>query len=333
MDITALINSDRVNEGDVLLLEEGIYFQSVAVTKNHIRIVAKGPGVIFDGRSMLIYAFILPDVVGVMIEGINIRHYRASGILIEYGLGHRIVNNEISNMIENGIELVTSASNLIWKNEISNCYDGVLLISGSTNNWVIENVTRSCFGDGYESFLEPDSNNAFIANTAIGNRNNGMEIYGSNNLVLDNMLIDNGLGLIISQGSGSVYIGNLVRGTKQDTNVILDEYSNFFASENYIICNRREGIENLGQFGTFINNEISYNGDVGFLLGTTSSRNLLMDNKLICNLPENIEDLGIENNIINNIDRPCESCESPIDICGNSAGEDNDMDEPGEGDS
>jgi len=27
MDITSLINSDRVNEGDVLLLEEGIYFK------------------------------------------------------------------------------------------------------------------------------------------------------------------------------------------------------------------------------------------------------------------------------------------------------------------
>jgi hypothetical protein len=33
MDITSLINSDRVNEGDVLLLEEGIYFQSIAVLK------------------------------------------------------------------------------------------------------------------------------------------------------------------------------------------------------------------------------------------------------------------------------------------------------------
>lgn len=63
MDITELIRSNSVNEGDVLLLEEGIYFQTVAVLKNYIRIVAKGPEVIFDGKGILLDAFILPDVV------------------------------------------------------------------------------------------------------------------------------------------------------------------------------------------------------------------------------------------------------------------------------
>lgn len=147
MDITELIRSNSVNEGDVLLLEEGIYFQTVAVLKNYIRIVAKGPGVIFDGKGILLDAFILPDVVGIGIEGITIRHYRASGILIESGLGHRIVNNKIHNMLEHGVEVVSSRANLIWKNEISYCYDGVLLIEGSTNNWVIENVATRCYGD------------------------------------------------------------------------------------------------------------------------------------------------------------------------------------------
>ena len=73
-DISALIASDNVNEGDVLLLEEGIYFQTVNIFKNNIRIVAKGPGVIFDGKSTLLTAFTLSNVVGVAIEGINIRH-------------------------------------------------------------------------------------------------------------------------------------------------------------------------------------------------------------------------------------------------------------------
>ncbi len=50
-DITALIASDNVKEGDVVLLEKGIYFQTVNITKNYIRIVAKGPGVVFDGQS------------------------------------------------------------------------------------------------------------------------------------------------------------------------------------------------------------------------------------------------------------------------------------------
>jgi len=329
MDITELIRSNSVNEGDVLLLEEGIYFQTVAVLKNYIRIVAKGPEVIFDGKGILLDAFILPDVVGIGIEGITIRHYRASGILIEFGLGHRIVNNKIHNMLEHGVEVVSSSANLIWKNEISYCYDGVLLIEGSTNNWVIENVATRCYGDGFESFLAPDSNNAFISNKAIRNRNNGIEMYGSNNLAYNNTLIDNGLGIIISQERDSVVIGNKIKGTILGTHFIFEEYTNYFVGGNTIVCNREKGVEsNNGQFGIIIDNKISYNGDSGILLGEESSGNLVMNNKLICNVPENITDLGTNNNILNNTDKPCDPCESPKDVCAAFADEsDNGNDE------
>lgn len=321
-DITALIASDNVTDGDVLLLEEGIYFQTVAITKNNIRIVAKGSEVIFDGKGALLDAFVLSDVEGVMIEGIHIRHYRASGILIESGSGHRIVNNKINNMLEHGIEVISSSGNLIWKNEINKCYDGVLLIEGSTNNWVIENVATECYGDGYEAFLAPDSNNAFISNKAIKNRNNGLEIYGTNNLLLDNLLIDNGQGVIINGGSGSVAIGNIIKGTKVGTYDIFDEYFNHFVAENKIICNRTEGINSNSQFNMLLNNEISYNGDFGILLAESSVLNLVMDNKLVCNIPENIEDRGIDNHLINNKEKPCEPCRSPRDVCKNSSDKD-----------
>lgn len=324
-DITSLINSDSVTEGDVLLLEEGIYFQSVAVLKNNIRIVAKGPGVIFDGRSSLLNAFLLVDVVGVLIEDITIRHYRASGILIEFGGANRIVNNRINNMIEHGIEIMSSTNNLVWKNEIGSCYDGVLLIQGSTNNWIIENVARNCYGDGFEAFLDPDSNNAFVSNKAIGNRNNGLEIYGTNNLLLDNVLIDNGQGVIINGGNSSVAIGNMIKGTKLGTYDIFDEYFNHFVGENHIVCNRSEGIVNNGQFNMFIDNEILYNGDTGILLDTSSALNLVMDNKLVCNLPVNIDDRGIDNYLINNKEKPCETCESPSELCENGPEEENNI--------
>ncbi|NLM44991.1 MAG: right-handed parallel beta-helix repeat-containing protein [Clostridiales bacterium] len=250
------------------------------------------------------------------IEGINIRHYRASGILIEFGFGHRVVNNRINNMLEHGVEVVSSRGNLIWKNEISYCYDGVLLISGSTNNWVIENVASRCYGDGFESFLAPDSNNAFISNKSIRNRNNGLEMYGSNNLAFNNLILDNGIGVIISQERDSVFIGNKVKGTILGTHVIFEEYTNYFAGGNKIVCNREEGIENNnGQFGIFIDNEISYNGDSGILFGEESSENLVMNNKLVCNVPDNISNRGTNNSIINNTDKPCDPCESPSDVC------------------
>ena len=41
MDITALIASDTVSPGDVLLLEDGLYFQTVNVTKKIYELLPK----------------------------------------------------------------------------------------------------------------------------------------------------------------------------------------------------------------------------------------------------------------------------------------------------
>ncbi len=298
MDITALIASDNVNEGNVLLLDKGIYFQTVNILKDNIRIVAKEPRVIFDGKSTLFTAFTLSDAVGVAIEGISIRHYKANGILIQSGSGNRIINNRINNILSDGIMIISSRGNLIWKNEICNCFNGIFLASSSTSNWIIDNIAKECFDDGFETNSDQDSNNAFIFNTSIRNGSDGFELSGSNNLLLDNLSMDNAFGIIIDQGSGSLAIGNMSKGIKFGTLFIVNGYRNFFAGENHMVCNRRKGIEILGQLGMFLNNEISYNTDIGMELTTSSTGNLIKDNKLVCNIPENIVDRGTDNNFI-----------------------------------
>ncbi|WP_373000033.1 hypothetical protein [Lutispora sp.] len=128
-DINALIASDNVNEGDALLLEEGIYFQTVNILKSNIRIVAKRPGVILDGKDILFTTITLSNVVGVGIEGINIRNYRFENIIIRSGSGNRIINNRIiSDPLSDGIEIVGSSGNLIWKNEICDSFKGRSLV-------------------------------------------------------------------------------------------------------------------------------------------------------------------------------------------------------------
>lgn len=315
MDITAFIASEHVNEGDVLLLEEGIYFQTVNISKNHIRIVAKGPEIIFDGKGILLTAFRLSDVVGVAIEGIKIRYYRDDSIIIQSGSSNRIVNNTFYNMLSDGIVLISSSGNLIWKNEICNCSDGIKLSSGSTHNWVIENIVRDGFVDGFEALSAADSNNAFISNIAIRNRDFGFKILGSNNLLLDNLSINNTQGIWFSEGNNSLAIGNKIKGSKSSALTVFNNFRNCFVGGNYIECNEREGIANRGDFGMFLNNGLSYNGDKGIVLDTVSVGNLVMDNKLVCNVPENIGDGGT-NNLVNNLDKPCEPGESPGDVCG-----------------
>jgi len=314
-DITALIASDSINEGDVLLLEEGIYYQTVIITKNNIRIVAKGPKVVFDGKSTLITAFTLSNVTGVIIEGINIRQYRTIGIFIDGGSGNRIIKNTIHNTLGNGIEVFTSSGNLFWKNQLFRCFDGIRLILGSTNNWVIDNIAKECFDDGFESFFDQDMNNSFISNKAIGNTSNGLDIFGTNNLVVDNLLADNGLGLVIANGSDSVAIGNEIRECKVETYTVLTNFWNHFAGENRIVCNNLTGISNNSLFGVFLNNEISYNKDSVITLGMNSVGNLVMDNTLVCNIPENITDSGTNNIILNNTEKPCGPCEAPSEVC------------------
>lgn len=132
--------------------------------------------------------------------------------------------------------------------------------------------------------------------------------------------------MITSQERDYVFLVNMVKGTIFGTHVIFEQYTNYFFGGSKIVCNREEGLENNnGQFGMIIDNEILYNGDSGILLGEESVANLVMNNKLVCNVPENITDRGTNNNIINNIERPCEPCESPSDVCPDE--EDNGIDE------
>jgi len=326
MDITALIASNNVNEGDIFLLEEGIYFQAVNVSKNYIRIIAKGPGVILYGKGTLSAAFTLSDVTGVAIEGIKIRHYSNNGILIESGSGNRIVDNKINNMISDGIAVVSSSGNIVWKNEICKCLNGVSLTLDSTSNWVIENIAKNCRENGFRTFLGQNNNNAFISNISTGNKSDGFDLFGSNNLLLDNISMNNAFGILIDEGRDSLAIGNKSRGIKFGPLTIVDGYRNYFAGENHMVCNRRKGMDILGQFGIFINNEVSYNTDNGMELTSSSAGNLVMDNKLIYNIPKNIVNEGTDNNIINNMDKPYEPCESPMDFCGDCPGEGKEVD-------
>lgn len=315
MDINALIASDDVNEGDVLLLENGIYFQTVNINKSNIRIAAKGPGVIFDGKGILLTAFTLSNVIGVAIEGIKIRHYREDSIIIQSGSGNTILYNIFNNMLSDAIVLIGSSGNLIWKNEIYNCSDGIKLTSGSTNNWVIENTVKDGFVDAFETSTSSDSNNAFISNTAIRNRSSGFRIFGSNNLLLNNISINNTQGILITEGSNSVAIGNKIKDSKSTALLVFNEFRNYFAGVNSIECSDREGMFILGNFGMCLNNDLSYNRDTGITFEIFTLGNLVMGNKLVCNIPDNIVSRDTENNFINNMDKPCKLCESPSDAC------------------
>lgn len=273
-DISALIASDNVSPGDAILLEDGEYFQTVNVTKDYLRIVAKGKKAVFDGKGILVHAFMLNDVTGV-----SIMHYRSDAFRIELGGAHRIVGNKINGVLGNGIFVITSAENLLWKNEICNALDGVQLISAGVNNHIIENLVTLCEDDGFECFGEVDSNNVFAGNIAINNGGFGLEISGSNNLLMDNILIGNRLGgMRISVGNNSVAIGNLILNSRSRGG-FLDDHTNCFFGENKVEANHREGATLLGEFinGIIQENVFRHNTDTGITLGPETDSNFIFN--------------------------------------------------------
>lgn len=105
-----------------------------------------------------------------------------------------------------------------------------------------------------------------------------------------------------------IAIGNKIGGANATAFTLYNDYRNYFVSENHIESNNREGIINNGDFGMILDNELSYNGDIGITLNPLSIGNLIMNNKLVCNIPQNITGIGTNDNLINNIEKSCEPC-------------------------
>ena len=302
-DITLLIASAEVNEGDVLLFEEGIYNQVVLISKNNIRLLARNHHVIFDGFDTLAAAFVLLGTTGVEISGITIRNYLLAGILIIGGSANRIVCNVITTTGIWGIVAAESSNNLIWKNWIRRVWYGISLALFSSGNWVIENKVRNCNADCYDSFFTQSTGNAFIGNEACDSGINCFTIVGANNLVYQNTATDAGFnGIALVLGRDSLAIENKStrnRNTMNGTaNLAFSE--NAFVADNDMSLNDKLGLYVGGAYNVVQNNKIKCNGDDGLLLGIQSFRNLIFQNKIECNVPADIVNFGTDNDFLRN---------------------------------
>ena len=307
-DITAFIASAAVSEGDVLLLAQGTYDQSVIISKNYVRLVSKDRKAVFDGSDLLANAFSLNGVTGVEIDGVNIQNYLSNGISISGGTGNRIIRNLITDIGNRGISVSGSTANLIWKNQINNVFDGVELISSSTNNWVIKNWISDTIDDGFESFLPNDQNNAFIGNLAHDCGGNCFEIFGANCLALNNTAADcSNSGYLIAAGSNSVAIEN---SAKKCVDGVLQTSQNVFLALNELKSNNGSGLEIRTDFNIAVWNHIAFNLDSGLVLGPNSNGNFIYQDKVECNTPFDIVTGGTDNNLLRNITGCREDCRS-----------------------
>jgi parallel beta-helix repeat protein len=150
MTIQAAVTA--ASPGATILVCAGTYQESVTITKNDLRIRAKGsPGaVVLDGMAQTLLAgFYIQNASGILINGFRIQNFHEAGILLDNGDGNRIRKNVTTGAHHDGIELrLGSSGNRIEHNRVvdnlaSNACGIQIRDVGSTSNVVRHNVSMN----------------------------------------------------------------------------------------------------------------------------------------------------------------------------------------------
>lgn len=314
---------DRAIEGDTIIVNPGIYRDTVNLTK---RIILKGLGSDIEGAPLIdasgedIAIRIYRD--GSEVTGIRVENASVAGIgvfslrnLISKNqirachdgisiMGNRIAASDnviIGNAVSensDGIVLLRSSGNTITENEISNnkLWDsdcGVVLISSDEN--VIQNNNLSADGVCAVS-LRSSNNNTITGNNASLNRWYGVYLTGrsSGNRVLENEMYGNRLaGICIEDSIENEVSGNAAYFNGKGILLTDDSYRNLVHGN--ILEGNGRGIHLAfrSSDNTITGNRIS-ESQYGIYLSFSAARNLIARNALIDNA-YNAYDSGSDN--------------------------------------
>jgi parallel beta-helix repeat protein len=197
-----------------ILVCAGTYEESVTITKDDLRIRAKGaPGaVVLDGLGeTLLAGFYIQNASGNLIRGFRIEDFHEAGILLDNGDGNRIRKNVATGAHHDGIELRLGSSgnriehNLLINNLASNACGIQIRDAGSTSNLVRHNVSINN-NWGIRVGLAATGNVVFH-NRSINNRAFGILNFGGANgtSIRGNRAFGNPTGISV-QGSTGVKV-------------------------------------------------------------------------------------------------------------------------------
>ncbi|NLO21260.1 MAG: hypothetical protein GX119_04585 [Syntrophomonadaceae bacterium] len=204
---------NAANPGDIVLVDKGFYKESVIVSQNSIRIVAKVQhGVILESDSGTENAIKLDNTYNVEVYGFIIQSSHRS-IWAYRGGYHRIIGNIFQNHNADGIIFEDSTGNFIYQNIIRDNFSvGVLLAwsaPGSTSNWLLENLIFNNVGHGVEIWTSGATGNALINNKIYSNNGQGIFAKGQNTLLYGNWVKNNAInGVKLEFGNNSIAVRN-----------------------------------------------------------------------------------------------------------------------------
>ena len=213
------------NPGATILVCAGTYQESVTITKNDLRIRAKGaPGtVILDGMAQTLLAgFYIQNASGNLISGFKIQNFHEASILLDNGDRNRIRKNVATGAHHDGIELrLGSSGNRIEDNRVidnlaTNACGIQIRDAGSTGNVVRHNVSRNNNWGIRVGFAA--TNNVVFHNRSINNRLFGiLNFTGANGTsIRGNRVFGNPTGISIQQSTGVTVARNHAFGNTLD---------------------------------------------------------------------------------------------------------------------
>ena len=216
---------DAASPGAKILVCAGTYQESVTITKNDLRIRAKGaPGtVILDGMAQTLLAgFYIQNASGNLISGFKIQNFHEASILLDNGDGNRIRKNVATGAHHDGIELRLGSSgnridhNRVIDNLAANACGIQIRDAGSTGNIVRHNVSRNNNWGVRVGFAA--TGNVVFHNRSINNRAFGiLNFTGANGTsIRGNRVFGSPIGISILQSTGVTVARNHAFGNTLD---------------------------------------------------------------------------------------------------------------------
>ena len=286
---------DMAEEGDTIVVCEGIYHENVVIDKPLI-VKASGNVTIesFDDSNFTVWI----KANNVVFSGFNVKGGYI-GIRLSNVHGCRIENNSV---VENdfGIALISSSGNSIVNNSAVKNEDNGIHFQDSSNNNKIENNT-ACENGDRGIYLADSSGNDVYNNIVNKNLYGFLLIRANKNKIENNTACENGnRGINLADSSGNEVYNNIVN---KNLNGILLIRANKNKIENNTACeNGDEGIKLQDSSGNEVYNNIVNKNLDGFVLMLGSNNNKITNNTACEN-----EDMGINlldssgNEVYNNI--------------------------------
>ena len=241
--------------GDIILLQRGVYRETVTVNKNNLSIKGEGPAII-DGEFSRDFGVILEGETGVALESIQIINCNKNGLWIKGGSSHSITCCHTDCCDDSGIKIVGA--------------EGVRLLSSAGGGNGQSGVELVKCGDILLDHCTLNSN-AFCGVE-------GRQTYGITEIVGCELRLNITMGCSFEGGFPVRLAGNCITDNLTDGCCLTNPLSELFG--NMVSGNRGHGILSRGRGSTFRENQIANQGETGLSVtdGCLVESNRITDN-------------------------------------------------------